>query len=548
MAERKSGGASRGDQPAKSAGEHQYSEDIGTALIDGLTFSSKAVQYAVIDGMALVEGDINLGPVEQVQGKTEVRRQEATGAPFASGVVISGSQFRWPNCLIPYEIDDGLPSANRVTDAIAHWEARTNYRFVLRTPANEGQYPDWVEFVPGSGCSSFVGRQGGRQTVTLASGCSTGSCIHEIGHVVGLWHEQSREDRDTFITVNFANVIPSAVHNFFQHISDGDDVGAYDYGSIMHYPRTAFSVNGQDTIVPTDPNAQIGQRNELSPGDVAAANSLCPPAPPVFPTRTFPTRTFPTGTFPTRTFPTRTFPTRTFPTRTFPPPLTFPTRTFPTRTFPPPLTGPRTFPPPLTFPTRTFPTRTFPPPLTGPRTFPPPLTFPTRTFPPPLTGPRTFPPPLTFPTRTFPPPLTGPRTFPPPLTGPRTFPPPLTGPRTFPLIGPRFDPSDPYGYGGYADPYGYGADPYGYGADPYGYSDPYGYGADPYGYGADPYGYGSDPYGYEAYGDPYGAAGYEGGYDPYGATGYEGYDPYGTAGGEGYEGYEGYDDPYGYGG
>ena len=100
--------------------------------------------------------------------------------------------------------------------------------------------------------------------------------IHEIGHVIGLWHEQSREDRDAFVTINFSKVQPGAVHNFNQHITDGDDVGAYDYGSIMHYPRDAFSIDGSDTITPTDPAAVIGQRTALSAGDIAAANSVCP--------------------------------------------------------------------------------------------------------------------------------------------------------------------------------------------------------------------------------------------------------------------------------
>ncbi len=78
------------------------------------------------------------------------------------------------------------------------------------------------------------------------------------------------------MTINFSKVQPGAVHNFNQHITDGDDVGAYDYGSIMHYPRDAFSIDGSDTITPTDPAAVIGQRTALSAGDIAAANSVCP--------------------------------------------------------------------------------------------------------------------------------------------------------------------------------------------------------------------------------------------------------------------------------
>jgi hypothetical protein len=69
------------------------------------------------------------------------------------------------------------------------------------------------------------------------------------------------------VTIQWQNITEGTASHFLQHISDGDDVGGYDCGSIMHYPRTAFSANGQDTIVPTDPNAQIGARTGLSAGD-----------------------------------------------------------------------------------------------------------------------------------------------------------------------------------------------------------------------------------------------------------------------------------------
>ncbi len=251
-------------------GEFQSSPQIHTALIAGNTFRAKAVQYAVVDGLAMFEGDIILGTVEEVERTSKQLRDEMTGA-IVSGVVIPGAQYRWPDCTIPYTIDSGLTNQTRVTDAIAHWEANTRFRFVQRTSES-----DYVIFQSGSGCSSYVGRRGGQQPVNLAAGCTTGSTIHEIGHVVGMWHEQSRGDRDSFVTINWDKIIQGYAHNFDQHITDGDDVGPYDYGSLMHYPRNAFSIDGSDTITPTDPNAQIGQRNGLSAGDIATANFLCP--------------------------------------------------------------------------------------------------------------------------------------------------------------------------------------------------------------------------------------------------------------------------------
>ena len=95
---------------------------IGTALISGNTFVAKPIQYVDVNGTAVVEGDIALGSVAEVDASTDATRQMIQDG-VAFGVGISGSQFRWPNCRIPYEIDPALPNQQRVTDAIAHWQS-----------------------------------------------------------------------------------------------------------------------------------------------------------------------------------------------------------------------------------------------------------------------------------------------------------------------------------------------------------------------------------------------------------------------------------------
>lgn len=224
-------------------------------------YGEERIEYAVVDGEAIFEGDIVLGSVAELDA--------------SYGVVIPGSNRRWPNKVVPYQIDSGLANQARVTDAIAHWESNTELAFVLRTSANASQFPDYVTFRTSTGCSSSIGRRGGQQFINLATGCSKGNTIHEIGHAVGIWHEQSREDRDDHVTIVWENIQAGTEHNFDQHISDGDDIGGYDFGSIMHYGRTAFSSNGEPTIV-TNNGESIGQRTALSAGDIATFEAIYP--------------------------------------------------------------------------------------------------------------------------------------------------------------------------------------------------------------------------------------------------------------------------------
>jgi hypothetical protein len=257
------------------------SDDIRTGFITGITFGVRPVQYSVIDGLAIFEGDIALGTVQEMeQDAHRLREQMPSSDPrgvdrdIASGVGITGQRFRWPNGLMPYVIDNDLPNQGRVTDAIAHWERRTVMRFVERTNANAPEFPNYVQFIPSDGCWAEVGMQGdGRQEIGLGDGCGFGSAVHEIGHAWGLWHEQSREDRDSFVRINWENIDPDRRHNFNQHITDGDDYGPYDYGSIMHYGMFAFSNNGP-TIEPLQDGVTIGQRDALSPGDVDAVHAM----------------------------------------------------------------------------------------------------------------------------------------------------------------------------------------------------------------------------------------------------------------------------------
>ena len=112
---------------------------------------------------------------------------------------------------------------------------------------------------------------------------------HEMGHVVGLWHEQQRSGRSNFVTV--APGGPFDVNYYYNFAEKADlnaqNYGDYDFSSVMHYsysqnPPLVLSARSGGPAAgtvfcgsPTSPGPTANRTSGgLSNGDINAINTL----------------------------------------------------------------------------------------------------------------------------------------------------------------------------------------------------------------------------------------------------------------------------------
>ncbi|MBW2274713.1 MAG: VCBS repeat-containing protein [Deltaproteobacteria bacterium] len=226
------------------------------------------------DVVAMPEGEMGWvpGPDSAVWARYDVRGDEVIVDGDISyelawlrawqDELLSGGQFhaaadqsyRWPNGVVRYDAAslqslqgicaewteanaDGEYQATEtclawldqeVQDAMDLWRNQTLIRFVEET---QGQRLVFKHVTEGS-CRSGVGRRGNETTVSLRTPCGAGfgSIVHELGHAIGFYHEQSRSDRYQHARFNDMNTADTG-----QFSEAGVAWGEYSYGSIMHY-------------------------------------------------------------------------------------------------------------------------------------------------------------------------------------------------------------------------------------------------------------------------------------------------------------------------
>ncbi|KAK1159710.1 high choriolytic enzyme 1-like [Acipenser oxyrinchus oxyrinchus] len=185
---------------------------------------------------------------------------------------------KWPQSpqgtvYIPFEVSNDFSLQDRaiIEGALSSFAQYTCIEFIRRT--NER---DYISVQSLSGCYSFIGRRGGRQALSLnRRGCVYHQVVqHEFLHALGFNHEQTRSDRDSYVNILYENIQRGMEYNF-NRVNTNNLGTPYDYDSVMHYGRYAFSSNGRPTIEPIpDPNVSIGRAVQFSQIDIERVNRL----------------------------------------------------------------------------------------------------------------------------------------------------------------------------------------------------------------------------------------------------------------------------------
>ncbi|XP_037084875.1 blastula protease 10-like [Pollicipes pollicipes] len=243
---------------ASAAGRHLDADDVGLGAGGDGAYPEELNPTLTDGGLTLIESDIVLP--EGVDRRALMAK-------------------RWPlGEAVPFVVTPEVEQRRTNIEAgISHIEDVTCVTF-REEPVEFAGAPH-LRFINGSGCYSFLGQMQNKlsgQSVSIGKGCAALVTVaHEISHALGFFHEQSRPDRDQYVEVLWDNIKQGKEANF-RIKENAETLGVkYDFRSIMHYAKFAFSTTGMPTLRSVDPlqGHLVGRRiGEMTHRDRAITN------------------------------------------------------------------------------------------------------------------------------------------------------------------------------------------------------------------------------------------------------------------------------------
>jgi hypothetical protein len=147
----------------------------------------------------------------------------------------------WPGGVIPYDISRLTPpQQTNVLKAMQRWmDTGAALRFIPRT--GEVEYVNFTGATNAGNNTSCVGfKKGVRADINITTfwwGQQEWMVVHELGHVLGFFHEHQRWDRDHFVTIHYDHIKPGRAGDYDWISKTNWIVNSlpYDFRSIMHY-------------------------------------------------------------------------------------------------------------------------------------------------------------------------------------------------------------------------------------------------------------------------------------------------------------------------